>query len=150
MIVPFCDMIRWLKLCQVFPLLELLPLFYHHCVYGSVQRMAMDTLLIFPLTIWQKRTTPAATCTFLCRCIWLRHSSGCCSIYWNFFWKFHNGILVILKLFSDEDDLFGWSFPFWQRRLLPLPLAGELEGTAGCFVKAWCLNENRGEVIRLA
>ena len=42
------------------------------------------------------------------------------------------------------------SFSFWQRRLFPLPLAGELEGTAGCPAKAWCLREDRREVIRLA
>lgn len=56
----------------------------------------------------------------------------------------------ILKLCSSQDGIFIWLFSFWQRRLFPLPLAWELEGTAGCSARAWCLCESRHELIRLA
>lgn len=41
------------------------------------------------------------------------------------------------------------AFSLQQRQLFPLPLADELEWTAGFSVKAQCLCENRSEVIRL-
>lgn len=41
-------------------------------------------------------------------------------------------------------------FSLLAKDAFPTSLGWELEGTAGCSAQAWCLYENRREVIRLA
>lgn len=120
-------------------------------MYGSEQREATDALPACAFTVRYRHTPPAATCALPPQ---TRLAQPTERVLFNLLQ------LLLLKVSQQDsvyfETVFWWRWSFclvfflWVKGTFPTSLGQEAGGNRRLLSKAWCLWENRREVIRLA